>query len=57
MGDSEKKDMKSRIVMILHDCIWVEAPVEEVGEAKRLLIKSMTEAVDYPFLPLEVEFQ
>jgi DNA polymerase I-like protein with 3'-5' exonuclease and polymerase domains len=49
--------MKSRIVMIIHDCIWVEAPMEEAGEAKRLVEQSMTEAMEYPLVPLDVDFQ
>jgi DNA polymerase I len=56
-GRFRKRDMKSRIVMILHDCIWVEAPMEEVGEAKSLLIETMRGAVEYPSVPLEVEME
>ena len=43
--------------MILHDAIWVEAPQEEAEEAKRLLAQSMIAAVDYPFVPLDVELE
>lgn len=56
IGDFRRKNMKSRVVMILHDAIWVEAPTEEAKEAKRLLGQSMIGAVDYPFVPLEVDF-
>jgi DNA polymerase I-like protein with 3'-5' exonuclease and polymerase domains len=48
--------MKSRVVMILHDAIWVEAPEEEANEAKRLLEQSMIGAVEFPFVPLAVDF-
>ncbi len=56
IGSLRQKKMKSRVVMILHDAIWVEAPEEEANEAKRLLEQSMIGAVDYPFVPLDVDF-
>ena len=56
IGSFRRKKMKSRVVMILHDAIWVEAPAEEAQEAKRLLEQSMNSAVDYPFVPLDVDF-
>lgn len=56
IGSLRQKKMKSRVVMILHDAIWVEAPEEEANEAKRLLEQSMISAVDYPFVPLDVDF-
>ncbi len=40
-----RKEMKSRVVMILHDAIWVEAPGEEAEQAKSLLEHSMKNAV------------
>lgn len=49
--------MGARIVMAIHDAIWVEATAEEAEEAKRLLEQSMIGAVDYPFVPLDVDFQ
>jgi DNA polymerase I len=57
IGSLRQKKMKSRVVAILHDAVWVEAPAEEAGEAKRLLEQSMIEAVEYSFVPLEIEFQ
>jgi DNA polymerase I-like protein with 3'-5' exonuclease and polymerase domains len=48
--------MKSRVVMIVRDAIWVEAPAEEAEEANRLLEQSMISAVDYPFVPLDIDF-
>jgi DNA polymerase I len=56
IGSFRQKKMKSRAVMLLHDAIWVEAPMEEAQEAKRLLEQSMIGAVDYPFVPLAVDF-
>jgi DNA polymerase-1 len=56
IGSFRQKKMKSRVVMILHDAIWVEAPEKEAEEAKRLLEQSMISAVDYPFVPLDVDF-
>jgi hypothetical protein len=56
VGILRQRNMKSRVVMILHDAIWVETPIEEAEEAKKLLEQSMTEAFEYPFVPLEVDF-
>ena len=56
VGLFRRRKMKSRVVMILHDAIWVEAPEEEAAEAKHLLEESMTNAVELPFVPLEVDF-
>jgi DNA polymerase I len=56
VGTFRKKKMRGRVVMILHDAIWVEAPEEEAEEAGILLEQSMKHAVDMPFVPLEVEF-
>ncbi|MGB6066167.1 MAG: DNA polymerase A family protein [Desulfomonilaceae bacterium] len=56
-GRFQKRNMKSRIVMVIHDCIWVESPVAEVEQAHRLMEDTMTNAVEYPLVPLEVEFQ
>lgn len=47
----------SAVVAILHDAVWVEAPMEEALEAKRLLIESMRSAVEYPSVPLDVEVE
>jgi DNA polymerase I-like protein with 3'-5' exonuclease and polymerase domains len=46
-GRFRKRNMKSRIVMVIHDCIWVEATEAEAGEAKSLLIETMRGAVEY----------
>jgi DNA polymerase I len=57
VGELRRRQMKTRVVMILHDAIWVEAPEEEAEEAKRLLKLAMTGAVEYPLAPLETELQ
>ncbi len=56
-GTFRKKKMRSRVVMILHDAIWVETPEEEAEEARKLLEHAMRNAVDMPFVALEVEFE
>ena len=57
VGTFREKKMQSRVVMILNDAIWVEAPEEEADEAQKLLERSMKHAVEMPFVPLEVEFE
>ncbi len=57
VGTFRRRKMKSRVVMILHDAIWVEAPGEEAEEATRVLEHAMKHAVKMPYVPLEVEFQ
>ncbi len=49
--------MKCRIVMIIHDAVWVEAPKEEVERTRTLMEEIMTNAVEFPLVPLEVEFE
>jgi DNA polymerase I len=56
-GRFRKRNMKSRIVMIIHDCIWVEAPLHEADQARILMEDTMRDAVEYPSVPLEVEFE
>jgi DNA polymerase-1 len=45
--------MKSRIVMIVHDAVYVESPEEEL--ARYWIKRTMEEAVELPLVPLEVE--
>jgi DNA polymerase I-like protein with 3'-5' exonuclease and polymerase domains len=47
--------MGARIVMLIHDAIWVEAPVNEEQEANRLMDKIMSTA-GRPFLELTADF-
>ncbi len=46
--------MKARIVMMIHDSIWVEAPVAEEKEARRMLEEIMTTVAELS-VPLEVK--
>jgi DNA polymerase I-like protein with 3'-5' exonuclease and polymerase domains len=48
--------MEARIVMRIHDCIWVEAPLREAEQARRLIEDTMGNAVEFPLVPLEVDF-
>jgi DNA polymerase-1 len=52
----QRRKMKSRIVMIIHDAIWVEAPKEEAEQARTLMEDTMQNAVEFRLVPLEVEF-
>ncbi len=49
------RGMRSRIVITIHDAVYVEAPDEEEHEARRLLKTQMEEAVEMPVVPLEVD--
>jgi hypothetical protein len=49
--------MKSCIVMIIHDCIWVEDPRREAQLARKLMEDTMRNAVEYPLVPLDAEFE
>jgi DNA polymerase I len=55
-GRFRKRDMKSRIVMIIHDCIWVEAPAQEAALARELMGDTMRNAVEYPLVSLDIDF-
>jgi DNA polymerase-1 len=50
-----RRGMGSRIVMLIHDAVWVEAPVKEAEEARRLMDKIMSSA-GRAFLELKVDF-
>lgn len=47
--------MKSRIVMTIHDAVYVEAPEEEAQAARNILKTEMEAAVEMPVVPLEIE--
>jgi len=53
----QKRKMKSRIVTIIHDAIWVEAPEEEAELARTLMEDTMKDAVEFSLVPLEVDFK
>jgi DNA polymerase-1 len=50
-------DMQSRVVMTIHDAVYVEAPEEEAEKAKEILKSQMEAAVEMPFVPLEVDIE
>jgi DNA polymerase I-like protein with 3'-5' exonuclease and polymerase domains len=50
-----RRNMKSRIVMLIHDAIWVEAPANERQQAQKLMEKMMRTA-GRPFIELKVDF-
>ena len=47
--------MKSRIVITIHDGVYVEAPVKEKDQACYWIKRTMEEALEMPILPLDVE--
>jgi DNA polymerase I len=49
--------MKSRVVMVIHDAIYVEAPADEEEEAEQLMKHHMEKAVEMPIEPLEVDIE
>jgi DNA polymerase I-like protein with 3'-5' exonuclease and polymerase domains len=50
----KRRNMKARIVMMLHDALWVEAPHEGEKEVRRLVRRMMTAAGNLR-VPLEVD--
>lgn len=50
-----RRSMGARIVMLIHDAVWVEAPADEEEEARRLMDKIIGTA-GRPFLELKVDF-
>jgi len=51
-----RRNMKSRIVMMIRDALWVEAPHEETGQVRRLMGRMMTTAGKVK-VPLEVDIK
>lgn len=49
--------LKSRIVMLIHDAIYVEAPQDEAERAREVLKREMERAVELPIVPLEVDLE
>jgi DNA polymerase I-like protein with 3'-5' exonuclease and polymerase domains len=49
--------MKSRIVMVIHDAIYVEAPEEEAHLARNWMKAIMDDAAEMPTVPLEVDIE
>ncbi|HTY21820.1 MAG TPA: DNA polymerase [Desulfomonilaceae bacterium] len=52
----KRRKMGSRIVMMIHDALWVEAPQEEATEVRHLMKRMMTTAAKLT-VPLEVDFK
>jgi DNA polymerase-1 len=50
-----RRGMGARIVMLIHDALWVEAPTDEEKETHRLMDKFMNKAAR-PLLELKVDF-
>jgi DNA polymerase I-like protein with 3'-5' exonuclease and polymerase domains len=48
--------MEARIVMAIHDALWVEAPHQEAEQVRHLLRKMMITAGKLR-VPLEVDFE
>ncbi len=51
-----KQGMRSKIVMMIHDSVWVEAPEEEAKAASQIMEEMMTTAADLK-VPLQVNFE
>ena len=51
-----RRNMRARIVMMIHDALWVEALQEEANEARHLVSKMMITAGKLA-VPLEVDFE
>jgi DNA polymerase-1 len=41
-----RRNMKARIVMMIHDSIWIEAPIAEKEEARKIMAEVMTTVVE-----------
>jgi DNA polymerase I len=51
-----RRNMRSRIVMMIHDALWVEVPREEEAQARHLVQRMMTTAGRLD-VPLEVDIK
>lgn len=49
--------MQSRVVMVIHDAVYVETPEEEAQQAQRLIKAVMEDAVEMPIVPLAVDIE
>lgn len=47
--------MKSCVVMVIHDAVYVEAPEEEAKRAGWIVKREMVSAGEMPIVPLEVD--
>lgn len=48
------RNMEARIVMLIHDALWVECPEKETGQVRHLVRKMMTTAAKLK-VPMEVD--
>lgn len=51
-----RRNMNARIVMMIHDCVWVECLEEEAEQVGHLVRRMMTTAGKLT-VPLAVDFQ
>jgi hypothetical protein len=53
----KRQNMRARIVMMIHDSLWLEAPQEEAAQVRHL-VRRMMETARKPSLkvPLKVDF-
>ncbi|MFC1833869.1 DNA polymerase [Thermodesulfobacteriota bacterium] len=51
-----RRGMKARIVMMIHDALWVECPNDEENEVRRLVRRMMTTAGRLD-VPLDIDFE
>jgi DNA polymerase I len=51
----KERGLEARIVACIHDSIWVEAPLDEEPEMRRVMTEVMTNAGKF-HVPLEVDF-
>jgi DNA polymerase I-like protein with 3'-5' exonuclease and polymerase domains len=51
-----KRNMEARIVMAIHDSLWVEAPQNEAEQATHLIQRMMTTTAKLR-VPLEVDIK
>ncbi len=47
--------VRSRVVMTIHDAVYVEAPDEETEQARRIVKEQMEAAIEMPVVPLEID--
>lgn len=52
----KSRNLEARMVMMIHDSLWVEAPKEEEAEVRELMQEVMTQATPLS-VPLVVDFQ
>jgi DNA polymerase-1 len=51
-----RRNMRAHIVMMIHDCVWVEAPEEEAEQVRHLVRRIMITAGKLR-VPLEVDIK